>query len=246
MVNIIGIIFSIISVALSIYFYRNRKGKRRIDFIWNHNILQRRYHDEVHFIYEGHEINSLAQLSILMLNSGDIEIRKEDIPEQFVLQILASKRIFSTQIVFTSAEGLAVTTETIDGSSFCIGFNYLNEFEGAILEILYDHDGTDHKDEDGYKYFTVIGDVIGGEPPRAVYHHNYGLFSSSFGDIVTRVTVIVAFIGLDLWFFSMERYGWSFYFTLALLSGSIQLYRDFPSIKGKKFPKFAKAFFART
>lgn len=245
-VNIIGIFFSILSVLLAIYFYKNRKAKRRIDFIWNHNILQRRHHDDVKFFYEGSEINSLAQLTVLILNAGEREIRSEDTPNGFLIEILAAKKIFSTPIVFTSSESIQIEAEKESENSVRVAFNYLNENEGAIIEILYDHDGTDHHNEDGYTYFKVSGDLVGGEQPRDVNHHNYGLFSNSIGDIISRVLVIGVFIGLDIWLFSMQKYGWCVYFTLAILLGCIQFFREFPSIQGKRFPKFAKSFFDRS
>lgn len=244
--NIIGIVFSIISIPLAIYFYTHRKTRKRIDFIWNHNVLQRRLHDDVTFIYNGSEIYSLAQLTILIFNPGEKELRKTDIPQDFHLKIYSSKKILSTSVVEISSGSIELNISSEEDNDVSVDFNYLNENDGAVLEILYDHDGTIHRDEDGYTYFDVYGDVIGGEKPRKIFHHNYGMFSHLFSDLITRVIVIAVFIGLDIWFFKMEKYGWCVYFTLAILSASFQLYREFPTIRGKRFPQFAKNHFNRS
>jgi len=140
----IGTIGTVGFGILSIYFfYRSRTIKRPL-FIYQTNLLQTKNHPEINIIFRKKQILNLSRTYILFCNKGRKEIRKDDIPSQKYPSI-----IFNENVKVLSVSKTSVSSEhnnfgvSLNGNKIEISFDYMNQNDGIVFEVLYDSDSKE-------------------------------------------------------------------------------------------------------
>lgn len=157
--GIIGLVFAVIGLALSWYFYiRGKREKRPYQRIKSYNIIE---DDATNLVglditYEGKKIASLTVSKIQFWNDGEETIKSEDLKTINPLRICAIKgvEILSARVIeannTSSLISCVLQKETND---VILDFVYLDTSHGAVIQVV--HTGLRSSD------LFITGDIIG-------------------------------------------------------------------------------------
>jgi hypothetical protein len=132
------IFFGLLSIVLSVLLYVRGRRRKRLTFTYDLVGLQTRAHPEITILFKGRQIENLSRLRVVIWNSGNLEVRRSDIPVAGPPSIiLPGVRILSVGVLEASAE--TKCTATGDGEqTLSVDFEFLNPGDYAVLDVLYE------------------------------------------------------------------------------------------------------------
>lgn len=133
--TIVGTIGGIISILMWIF----RKRKKPICEIKNYNIVKDSNKMEgLKILYANKEIPNLSVSKILFYNSGNSDIRKEDVPESNYIAICVSNsyEILDFRIEYVSSVDNNISLKRISKNKIKLFFEFLSGNDGCIIQIL--------------------------------------------------------------------------------------------------------------
>ncbi|MGB8217597.1 MAG: hypothetical protein WCE94_09895 [Candidatus Methanoperedens sp.] len=147
---IIGFIITIISLLLAVIFYiKGKKVKLPYYAVNSHNIVRDLVSriDDLDILYHGEPIENLTATKIAFWNAGNDTINGQDIARADPLTVIANEgyKILDAKIVsvINTANQFSITSPAGE-RSININFDYLDQNEGAIIQLL--HTGKSGKD----------------------------------------------------------------------------------------------------
>ncbi|MEW6194810.1 MAG: hypothetical protein AB1521_06630 [Bacteroidota bacterium] len=137
----LGTFGTILFGALSIYFFFRSQTIKRPLFVYQTDLLQTKNHPEISIIFRKNQIHNLSRAYILFCNKGNKEIRNNDLPTSKYPTI-----IFQDNVKVLSVNKTAISSEEnnfqiiLSGNKVEIRFDYMNQNDGVVFEVLYDSD----------------------------------------------------------------------------------------------------------
>lgn len=156
-----SVVATVLFGALSIYFYLRSRRVRRLAIAAGTATLQQRAYPDVRITYRDQEVDTLTRVFGFLWNSGTLEIRSSDVPQEQwpSIRVLESTRILSAAIIQRSSDHTAMEIERIDESGIQFRFAYLNPDDGVVFELLVDGDLAPSD-------LQISAPVIGGSAPQ--------------------------------------------------------------------------------
>src|ERR1017187_3960584 len=92
-----SVVATVLFGALSIYFYLRSRRVRRLAIAAGTATLQQRGYPDVRITYRDQEVDTLTRVFGFLWNSGTLEIRSSDVPQEQwpSIRVLESTRILS-------------------------------------------------------------------------------------------------------------------------------------------------------
>lgn len=138
---IISIIFGLIGLFFSIYFYlKSRKYKKLSYLIENDTIFNEKINvDRLTVSYNNQRLSGFSIAKLLIVNDGKEVIEESDISKKEPLRILLTDhKILDVNVLHSGDNKIEINK--ISDNSFSIHFEFLNPKEGIIIKFL--HDGA--------------------------------------------------------------------------------------------------------
>ena len=192
-----GVIITIGSVVLSVYFYAQSRRTKQVQFTFRSGTLQAKAHPDVTISYAGHEISNLSRAVVACWNAGTEDIRSSDCPRgEWPRAVLPSgSRFLSASLLGSSSADIAANIMSTADGVIQFEFTYINPGDVIVAEILYEASGGDQ--------FTFRAPIIGGIPPRS------SQFAPPIGLQKHRIVGLIAsfFLGLgaSLFYFAIIK-----------------------------------------
>ncbi len=198
-VSISGVLISVFSVILAVYFYRkSRVLKRPFCIISNRNVIDSSINKTsgLEVKYKGIDVSNLSVSSIVFWNAGSNTIRGEDIPQKTPFEITTNNGavIYNVENRFVKRDSNAIefTLSKGDSKKVDIKFDFLDRNDGFILDVV--HSGA------SAKALNLEATFIGSEPLMqrdTIPFHDWPkpiaeLLSSEFRVVVALVFFFVA------------------------------------------------------
>lgn len=223
--HIISIISIIVAIAVSYYFYSRTKRSKNITVVYSDTLLQSRSHPGVTILFEDRSIENLFSLQLEIINNGNIEVRKSDIPNKKPprIQFADHLHIISGSVARQSNPSCDFS-HVIQRENKCISFDFshLNPSDGVTLEVLVDYQAG-IKPPDSLKpekNFSISGGLIGqSKIPMISKSDYYSEVESLRGLLVLAFFTISLFVG-TVYLFASGHWGWGIpvlLFTISLI-----------------------------
>jgi hypothetical protein len=168
-VAIVGLVATISSIVLAVFFYKLSRPSRLLVYATRtfRVVPQERIKLQgLQITYYGYPVESLSVTRLAVWNAGDESIRRSDFPasDRPVIYGGGGLKIFETAVIETSAAannvGLTLVDHPVVGSA--IGFDFLDPGDGAVFSVV--HNGNNLTD------IRLNGEIIGGRIWRTVAH----------------------------------------------------------------------------
>lgn len=170
-IQLIVIVFAVIGLPCTLYFGLNNPSKRQFSCsIYFARIIQSGVSKlkKLNVLYENNPVDCLSSSTFALWNSGKIDIRSTDIASGRELKIKADdkSKILDARILKCSDETNAFAIKKIEEKEVEISFDFVNENEGVLFEII--HNG-------GPRSLNIDCKIKGGKEIKIV---DYSMLSS--------------------------------------------------------------------
>ena len=144
-VQFIAIVFTFVGLPLAIYSMVKGPSKRRFScYIESINLIRQNQtkFEKIKVMFKDKEVENLSITNFTLWNSGKLEIRKDDLAKGNEIKITAQEgiSILDARIVHVSEISNLFSITNISANAIQIDFDYVNENDGAVIEIV--HTGT--------------------------------------------------------------------------------------------------------
>ena len=114
---------------------------------------------KVSLLFDGKEIEDLSVTKFVIWNSGNVDIRREDIASERPLMIhnIGSASILDANIIVETDSTNHFSVDIIDSDKIIIDFEYANKKDGIVVQVIHTGDWED---------LAVDYKIKGGEPIR--------------------------------------------------------------------------------
>lgn len=141
-IQLIVIVFAVIGLPCTLYFGLKSPSKRQLSCsIYFARIIQSGVSKlkKLNILYENNPVDCLSSSTYALWNSGKIDIRSTDIASGRELKIKADdkSKILDARILKCSDETNAFAIKKIEEKEVEISFDFVNENEGVVFEIIH-------------------------------------------------------------------------------------------------------------
>lgn len=184
--QILGWLFGAVSLLLAIFFYIKQRVRYGLSYdIFHHAILRPTTYADVRILanYAGHETSSLVDTLLLVKNSGNQTIKRQDLDG---IHIESNGTILGGQLITTIPGSSYPTFHVLGPRTALIEFNFLRPGDALLLSVLH----TDQKlGLDVWAEGAYIGDL----KYRQVRNHRLVLLLASlwFAILVGAVSAVI-------------------------------------------------------
>lgn len=147
-ISIVGFVLGIISFVLSIIFYYKSKKQKKLSYAMSGFSLltgQAKKYEKLSFLYNDIPIKNLTAVKLVLWNSGNETIDKNDVvyKDPFIITAKEGESIYDIEVITASNTSNNVSIEAIEtGKKYQINFDYLDERDGFLISILHSGRGT--------------------------------------------------------------------------------------------------------
>ena len=162
LVNYGGFIIGILGILLSFYLYKKGQEKKDPRCLYktyrNISRLSDNQDSKIKIFYDQKEVSRVFTTYIWIWNNGKKPINKSDIPSQSNIIITLNDdeftpEILDFQVIKTTRDAINFSVERYSETSLVISFDFLDQDDGAILEVQ--HKGSGETD------FLITGIILG-------------------------------------------------------------------------------------
>lgn len=214
----IGTLLAIPSTIFTIYTWR--RGRKKSEFSTvktSYKIIssEKKTSEKMVFLYDGKSINDLSVSKIAIWNSGNNEIRKEDIVSDCPLRIISQgdSTILDAEIIIQSDPADKFSVSSIDSNAVELGFDYVNKNDGIVVQIFSCGDTED---------LAVDCKIKGGERIRSTEHDVRDYLRKTIFSKISAKHILLIYWGLQL-FLSIFAFVVFILMTFGVISNQVPI-----------------------
>lgn len=182
LINLISFLLAILGIILSVYYYlKSRKEKIPVFSKQSFQLIQKSITglDKLEVKYNDQRVDKLTLTKVAFWNSGRETIRKEDVVQRDPIKITTKEDllIYDHKIISSNPKN-NFTLERINDQTINIYFDYMDHFQGIIINIY--HNGQKSDD------IQLEGTIIGARKLDTGIRKKYILQKVTFIDIILK------------------------------------------------------------
>lgn len=155
--SICSLVITILFGLLGVYYYLKSRQIKKDAMLFSNIQIQKKKHPQIKIFFNTTEVEDLRKLSVLYLNIGNTTIKKDDLCNNDVSNIiLNSKYKILTTPEIRNKTNIRFSESNVVSNSYLIRYDFLKPGENAIFSVYYNKIPIDSVDKKGLEFISPL------------------------------------------------------------------------------------------